>query len=106
MTLRISGAKARNGVDPSQARFAGVSPAVTVEGGTTAAVVASYLQRVLPPALRPGQLEVFSCPGGTSLLVHPDVVGSWGLSPHPDRQPPGRGTQPRIRSGVRAPRQW
>jgi hypothetical protein len=37
-----------------------MSPAMTVEGGTTAAVSAIYLQRVLLPALRPGQLEVFS----------------------------------------------
>ncbi len=36
----------------------GMSPAMTVEGGTTAAVFATYLQRVLIPALRPGQVVV------------------------------------------------
>jgi transposase len=38
--------------------LAGMSPAMTVEGGTTAAVFAAYLERVLVPALRPGQLVV------------------------------------------------
>ncbi|HVI38376.1 MAG TPA: IS630 family transposase [Gaiellales bacterium] len=38
--------------------LAGMSPAMTVEGGTTAAVFATYLQRVLIPALHPGQLVV------------------------------------------------
>ncbi len=38
--------------------LAGMSPAMTVEGGTTAAVFATYLDRVLTPALRPGQLVV------------------------------------------------
>ncbi len=36
----------------------GMCPAMTVEGGTTAAVFATYLQRVLIPALRPGQVVV------------------------------------------------
>ena len=36
----------------------GMSPAMTVEGGTTAAVFATFLERVLIPALRPGQLVV------------------------------------------------
>ncbi len=36
----------------------GMSPAMTVEGGTTAAVFAACLERVLTPALRPGQLVV------------------------------------------------
>ena len=36
----------------------GMSPAMTVEGGTTAAVFAAYLTRVLLPALRPGQVVV------------------------------------------------
>jgi hypothetical protein len=35
-----------------------MSPAMTVEGGTTAAVFATYLECVLTPALRPGQLVV------------------------------------------------
>ncbi len=38
--------------------LAGMSPAMTVEGGTTAAVFATYLERVLIPGLRPGQLVV------------------------------------------------
>ena len=38
--------------------LAGMSPAMTVEGGTTAAVFATYLEKVLAPALRPGQLVV------------------------------------------------
>jgi transposase len=38
--------------------LAGMSPAMTVEGGTTAAVFAAYLERVLLPALRPGQVVV------------------------------------------------
>jgi transposase len=38
--------------------LAGMSPAMTVEGGTTAAVFATYLERVLLPALRPGQVVV------------------------------------------------
>jgi transposase len=33
-------------------------PAMTVEGGTTAAVFAAYLEKVLLPALRPGQVVV------------------------------------------------
>src|SRR4051794_18234287 len=37
---------------------AGMSPAMTVEGGTTAAVFASYLDRLLLPDLRPGQVVV------------------------------------------------
>jgi hypothetical protein len=36
--------------------LAGMSPAITVEGGTTAAVFAAYLHRVLVPALRPRQV--------------------------------------------------
>jgi hypothetical protein len=38
--------------------LAGMAPAMTVEGGTTAAVFAAYLERVLLPALRPGQVVV------------------------------------------------
>jgi transposase len=38
--------------------LAGMSPAMTVEGGTTAAVFAVYLDRLLVPSLRPGQLVV------------------------------------------------
>jgi transposase len=38
--------------------LAGMSPAMTVEGGTTAAVFAAYLQQVLLPWLRPGQVVV------------------------------------------------
>jgi transposase len=36
----------------------GMSPAMTVEGGTTAAVFAAYLEQVLLPWLRPGQVVV------------------------------------------------
>ena len=36
----------------------GMSPAMTVEGGTTAAVFAAYLEQVLLPSLRPGQVVV------------------------------------------------
>jgi transposase len=38
--------------------LSGMSPAMTVEGGTSAAVFAAYLQRVLLPWLRPGQVVV------------------------------------------------
>jgi transposase len=38
--------------------LAGMVPAMTVEGGTTAAVFAAYLEQVLLPALRPGQVVV------------------------------------------------
>ena len=38
--------------------LAGMSPAMTVQGGTTAAVFAAYLEQVLLPALRPGQVVV------------------------------------------------
>jgi transposase len=38
--------------------LAGMSPAMTVEGGTTAAVFATYLDRLLLPSLRPGQVVV------------------------------------------------
>jgi transposase len=38
--------------------LAGMAPAMTVEGGTTAAVFAAYLEQVLLPALRPGQVVV------------------------------------------------
>ncbi len=38
--------------------LAGMSPAMTVEGGTTAAVFAAYLQQVLLAWLRPGQVVV------------------------------------------------
>jgi hypothetical protein len=38
--------------------LAGMSPAMTVQGGTTAAVFAAYLEQVLLPALRPGQVMV------------------------------------------------
>jgi transposase len=38
--------------------LAGMTPAMTVEGGTTAAVFGAYLQQVLLPALRPGQVVV------------------------------------------------
>jgi transposase len=38
--------------------LAGMSPAMTVEGGTDTAVFATYLDRVLLPSLRPGQLVV------------------------------------------------
>jgi transposase len=36
----------------------GMSPAMTVEGGTDTAVFASYLEQVLLPALAPGQVVV------------------------------------------------
>jgi transposase len=36
----------------------GMSSAMTVEGGTTAAVFAAYLEQVLLPSLRPGQVVV------------------------------------------------
>ena len=36
----------------------GMSPAMTVEGGTTAAVFATYLEHFLLPALIPGQIVV------------------------------------------------
>jgi transposase len=38
--------------------LAGMSPAMTVEGGTDTAVFATYLQRFLLPSLRPGQVVV------------------------------------------------
>ena len=38
--------------------LAGMVPAMTVEGGTTAAVFAAYLEQVLLPWLRPGQVVV------------------------------------------------
>ena len=38
--------------------LAGMSPAMTVVGGTTAAVFAAYLEKVLIPTLRPGQVVV------------------------------------------------
>jgi transposase len=38
--------------------LAGMSPAMTVEGGTTAAVFATYLEKVLLPALSAGQVVV------------------------------------------------
>jgi transposase len=38
--------------------LAGMSPAMTVEGGTDTAVFATYLERFLLPALRPGQIVV------------------------------------------------
>ena len=38
--------------------LAGMVPAMTVEGGTTAAVFAAYLEKVLLPGLRPGQVVV------------------------------------------------
>jgi transposase len=38
--------------------LAGMSPAMTVEGGTTAAVFVAYLEQVLLPALRPGRVMV------------------------------------------------
>src|SRR3712207_3416261 len=38
--------------------LAGMSPAMTVEGGTTAAVFATYLQQLLLPWLRPGPVVV------------------------------------------------
>jgi transposase len=38
--------------------LAGMVPAMTVEGGTTAAVFAAYLEQVLLPGLRPGQVVV------------------------------------------------
>src|SRR3712207_1846033 len=38
--------------------LAGMSPAMTVVGGTTAAVFAPYLEKVLIPALQPGQVVV------------------------------------------------
>jgi transposase len=38
--------------------LAGMSPAMTVQGGTTAAVFAAYLEQVLLPSLRPGQVVV------------------------------------------------
>ena len=36
----------------------GMSPAMTVEGGTDTAVFATYLEKVLLPSLRPGQVVV------------------------------------------------
>jgi transposase len=38
--------------------LAGMSPAMTVEGGTDTAVFAAYLEHVLLPALSPGQVVV------------------------------------------------
>src|SRR5215210_3310362 len=38
--------------------LAGMSPAMTVEGGTDTAVFATYLEHFLLPALRPGQVVV------------------------------------------------
>ena len=38
--------------------LSGMTPAMTVQGGTTAAVFAAYLEQVLPPSLRPGQVVV------------------------------------------------
>ena len=38
--------------------LAGMVPAMTVEGGTTAVVFAAYLEKVLLPWLRPGQVVV------------------------------------------------
>jgi transposase len=60
--LRARGAVPRNR-GPVTTLLAGVSlggmsPAMTVEGGTDTAVVATYLERVLLPALAPGQVVV------------------------------------------------
>ncbi len=48
---------------PSLARM---SPAMTVEGGTTAAGFAAYLHRILVPALHPGQTVVVDDVGRTN----------------------------------------
>jgi transposase len=63
----VRGARARGAVPRNRGpvttllaglSLTGMSPAMTVQGGTTAAVFAAYLERVLTPALRPGQLVV------------------------------------------------
>ncbi len=63
----VRGARARGAVPRNRGpvttllaglSLTGMSPAMTVQGGTTAAVFATYLERVLTPALRPGQLVV------------------------------------------------
>ena len=46
--------------------LAEMSPAMTVEGGTTAAGFAAYLHRILVPALRPRQTVVVGDVGRTS----------------------------------------
>src|SRR5688500_6063911 len=60
--LRARGAVPRNRAPVTTllagVSLAGMSPAMTVEGGTTAAVFATYLEQVLLPALRPGQVVV------------------------------------------------
>ena len=38
--------------------LAGMGPAMTIEGGTTTEVFAAYVEQVLAPALRPGQVVV------------------------------------------------
>ena len=38
--------------------LSGMTPAMTVQGGTTAAVFAAYLEQVLIPSLQPGQVVV------------------------------------------------
>ncbi|MBM7807736.1 hypothetical protein JOD57_003573 [Geodermatophilus bullaregiensis] len=50
--------------------LSGMSPAMTVEGGTTAAVFAAYLQQVLLPSLRPRQVVVVDNVVHTSPAPH------------------------------------
>jgi transposase len=50
----------------AEVSLAGMSPTMTVEGGTTAAVFVTCLEHVLIPALRPGQLVVVDNVGAHS----------------------------------------
>src|SRR4051794_25935356 len=51
--------------------LAGMSPAMTVEGGTDTAVFAAYLEHVLLPALSPGMLVVVDSVGAHQ----PELIG-------------------------------
>ena len=58
MRLSVPRGRGKNTTVLSSVTLSGMGPSLAVEGATTAVVFEAYVERVLVPALRPGQVVV------------------------------------------------
>jgi hypothetical protein len=84
--------------------LAGMSPAMTVEGGTDTAVFATYLEHFLLPSLRPGQVVVVDNVGAHQPDRIRQLVAAAGCQLV--FLPPTRRTCPRSRRRSARSRRW
>jgi hypothetical protein len=99
----------------------GVGPCLAVEGPTTRGVFEAYLQRVLAPSLRPGQVvvldnlsahkggrvrEIVECRGCGLLYLHPYSPDFNPIEHRPSPRSRGSYDEPRCEPAERSWRRW